>query len=354
MGVTAEGINNNEYLYQTLLDLPWHDPKATIDQTKHLEQFVRRRYGASVATPSVQDAFHKLSKTVWDCQTGQPSQSKSYIEKLPNLNMTDNGWLGTIFWYDRTTVVQAWSQLVQESALLSKKHGKVPASLKFDLVDTTREVLLATVFPAIHGALVESYQANDVKKVQSYGRQLVSLIHDADRLLNTHELFSFGSWVQAARDSRNPLQSRQYSDSFGIDLSESSSSGPNKAGYEQFLESNARNIVTWWGPVGTGPVGSLPDYASKQWGGLINSFYLPRWQLFIQQLEKAAADKKPWDRDDYITKNLARETIWQAQIWGRQKGETKTTNGQDPVEVVRDLNARWGSLAVNIAAGGKP
>ncbi|KAI7832691.1 tim-barrel domain-containing protein [Gamsiella multidivaricata] len=332
MGVTAEGINNNEYIYQTMLELPWHSPKETINGTQHLQQFIRRRYGATKATALVQDAWNKLRQTVWDCQSGQASQSKSFVEKLPALNMTNTDWLGTVFWYNQTIVVQAWDQLVR--AALHEQHANVPKSFKFDLVDTTREVLLATVFPALHESLIDGYETKNLQKIRNYGRQIIALIRDADTLLNTSPFFSLGSFIREAKASIDPT------------------GGPSKAGYEQFLESNARNIVTWWGPEGTGPPGSLPDYASKQWGGLLNSFYLPRWELFIQQLEQAVATKTAWDPEDYLKKNLAREAQWQAEVWGRRPGET-VLNGQESTEVVRELWDKYRALAVKIAAGGK-
>ncbi|KAF9364204.1 hypothetical protein BGX34_002233 [Mortierella sp. NVP85] len=345
MGVTSEAINNNEYIYQTMLELPWHNPSEVIDGQKHLEQFIRRRYGAK-ATVQVQSAWNKLRQTVWDCQSGQFSQSKSFVEKKPALNMTNTDWLGTTFWYNQTIVVDAWDQLVK-SALI-EHHANVPKSFKFDLVDTTREVLLAVVIPALHQSLVDGYEAKDLKKIKTYGRQIVSLIQDADRLLNTNPLFSFGAWVRDARRSLNPVGNNKQ-----VTFNHSGPNGPTLAGYQQFLESNARDLVTWWGPEGTGPPGALPDYASKQWGGLLTSYYLPRWTLFISQLEKAAATNTPWDREDYLAKSLAREAKWQAEVWGRRPGETWETNGQESVQVVRELWNKWRGLAIKVAAGGK-
>ncbi|KAF9991133.1 hypothetical protein BGZ75_004617 [Mortierella antarctica] len=352
MGVTTETVNNNEYIYQLTLGLPWQSPQQTINGTEHLEQFIRRRYGAKKATPLAQDAWNKLSKTVWDCRSGQASQSKSIIEKLPDLNMTeiDKGWLGTVFWYNKTTVVQAWNQLVQSA--LQEHHGQVPASFKFDLVDTTREILLATVLPALHESLVDGYKAHDVSKVKAYGRQIVALIRDADKVLSTSPFFSFSAWIRDAKESIDPIRgSSQVTFSAAT-----GGASPTKAGYQQFLESNARDLVTWWGPEGTGPPGSLQDYASKQWGGLLTSYYLPRWTLFIKQLEQAAAAKRPWTRtsDNFANLTLARETEWQAEIWGQRGGESlEKTNGQESVEVVREIWAKWRDLAVRVAAGSK-
>ncbi|KAF9114702.1 hypothetical protein BGX27_010094 [Mortierella sp. AM989] len=348
IGVATEGINNNEYVYQTVLELPWHDPKEIINGTSHLEKYITRRYGSSKATPLVQNAWDKLRQTVWDCQSGQASQSKSFIEKLPALNMTNTDWLGTVFWYNKTIVVEAWDQLVR--AATQEQHANVPKSFKFDLVDTTREVLLATVFPSLHEGLVDGYQANDVKKIKTYGRLIVSLIKDADTLLNTSPFFSFGAWVLEAKTSIDPITGNINKQ---LPFHGGNPNSPNKAGYQRFLESNARNIFTWWGPEGSGPTGSLPDYASKQWGGLLNSYYLPRWQLFISQLEQAVATKQPWNKEDFLTKTLAREAQWQAQTWGGRPGETWKTNGQESVEVVRELHLKWGKLAFKVAAGAK-
>ncbi|KAG0211136.1 hypothetical protein BGX28_008446 [Mortierella sp. GBA30] len=350
IGVTAESINNNEYIYQLTLDLPWHNPQHTINGTDHLENFIRRRYGAPKATALVQDAWNKLSKTVWDCRTGQPSQSKSIVEKMPALNMTDTDWLGTVFWYDKSIVIQAWDQLVQSA--LQEHRGKIPDTFKFDLVDTTREVLLATVLPALHASLVDGYQAYDAPKVKAYGRQILTLIRDADQVLSSSRYFSFSSWIHDAKESIDPIHGRSQ-----VTFSATAGGGaPTKVGYQHFLESNARDIVTWWGPEGTASVGSLQDYASKQWGGLLTSYYLPRWTLFITQLEQAAAARKPWTRTsaNYTVLTLAREIQWQAEIWGQRDGETlERTNGQETVEVVREIWTRWRALAARVAAGGK-
>ena len=45
------------------------------------------------------------------------------------------------------------------------------------------------------------------------------------------------------------------------------------------FELNARNQVTLWGPDG-----QIMDYAAKQWSGLVQDYYLPRWSLFFQRL----------------------------------------------------------------------
>jgi alpha-N-acetylglucosaminidase len=344
IGVTAESINNNEYIYSALLDLAWRNPKQPVNQAEHLAQFIRRRYGPNRASATVQSVFSTLSKTVWDAPEGQLSQSKSFVEKVPDLNMytSPDAWLGTLYNYNKTEVVGAWTKLVQ--AALVENQSNVPKTFKFDLVDLTREVLLgSTVLPALHKNLVDAYTAKDIPKIRAAGRQMVALITDINTLLNTHRLFSFGANVRDAHESIDPIACSGYV------KFPASANGPSKDGYQQFLESNARDLVTWWGPNS----GDLADYASKQWGGLLTSYYLPRWTLFIKELEQAVAAGKEWDRAAYIATTLVREAGWQKEVWGSKPGESWETNGQEPMEVVRELYNKWGVTAIRVAAGGK-
>ncbi|KAF9920623.1 hypothetical protein FBU30_009529 [Linnemannia zychae] len=336
MGVTAEGINNNEFIYEITLTFPWANPdQPALNVPKRLEQFIKRRYGPTRANPQVLEAWKILSQEVWDCRNNQPTGSKSFIEKPPALEMSDGGWLGTVFWYNKTNVVHAWDVLVKNGVAErnSPSGQQVPKSYIFDLVDTTREVLLATVFPSIHKALIEAYNNKDTAQVRNIGRQLLEVARDTDRLLSTHDLFAFGSFVKEARDSANlPVITP--------------STLPDVGGYQTFLESNARNLVTWWGP----DSGGLADYGSKQWGGLISSYYIPRWQIFVSQLELAVQQNRPYDASAFSALVAKHETAWQAQRWGDRNGESWSSNGFDSIDVVRQLWVKYGALAARFAA----
>lgn len=47
-------------------------------------------------------------------------------------------------------------------------------------------------------------------------------------------------------------------------------------------EYNARNQITLWGPNG-----EIRDYANKQWSGVMADYFKPRWELFLNALEKS-------------------------------------------------------------------
>ncbi|KAG0211226.1 hypothetical protein BGX28_008293 [Mortierella sp. GBA30] len=500
MGITMEGINNNEYLYQLILDLPWQDPivnrplasvstepssilapmpmpssntvmtEPPLDGQQHLESYIKRRYGPNQTSQAMLEAWTTLSQTVWDCRTQQMSQSKSYLDGTPALNMRREGFMTSIYWYDQTKVVQAWQQLVQSTETeVSKKRrrnrsviqnsienvlraaGGLPdletrdlssdgsdnaqwdpamnknrplplskfihnalqdsigqayeasniqssgssvtflsrlitrsvtvppsvlaatpssspsnsvseaniplnvSSFRYDIVDVTREVMTAIVLPGLHEELVGAYKARDLARTRSWGSVVLDAINDIDRILATHSHFMLGPWIRDARLSAKVVSSSK-------DTKADTSSGgtftdAEKERYADYLEFNARNQITWWGPGGQQ---SLADYASKHWAGLVKEFYLPRWQIFVDRLVTAVQNGTTLDYKAYLQDSLSAETRWQYETTclggGCQNGAGKEIDKKYPVEAVedtalvaQDLWDRWGQAAMRFA-----
>lgn len=55
------------------------------------------------------------------------------------------------------------------------------------------------------------------------------------------------------------------------------------------LEFNGRNQLTLWGPTG-----QINDYAKKDWGGLVRSYYRGRYQLFLDTAMNSLANGTAW------------------------------------------------------------
>lgn len=161
MGITMEGIDNNEYLYQLVLDLPWQSIEATLPSAfntptakagaytlnqqrlegqAHLEEYLKRRYGPLQTTSVMLEAWTTLSQTVWDCRTKQDSQSKTYLDNAPALDMVKGGFMRTVMWYDQPKVVGAWRQLVGATETeVSKKRRRRHSVIQ----DSIEAVILA-------------------------------------------------------------------------------------------------------------------------------------------------------------------------------------------------------------------
>lgn len=455
IGITMEGINNNEYLYQLIFDIPWYPvepstlPGATamLDGPTHLNDFMKRRYGPNQTSPAVLGAWKTLSQTVWDCKTGQMSQSKSFIDITPSLDMVREGFMGNKFWYDQGLVTSAWGQLVESTQTeASKKRrgygviqnmfdqvvkaglGKTPtnnaptssrfgshagleqdvkhkgslatslsnvirltfleiigqnkpidrnvtappppapaaqasnlpeatdlplnvSSFRYDLVDVTREVLVAIVLPGLHKEFVQAYKAKNLDQVRALGSLIVEVVADTDTILSTHAHFMVGPWIRDSRLSAKIAAASASAANVTTDI----------AAYSDYLEFNARNQITWWGP--RGQLG-LANYASKHWGGLVKEFYYPRWQIFVDRVVSAVQAGKPLDYEAYLADSLKVETQWQKETTCLGQGCVLQLEGNNPlkvdkysvvavgdtIEVAQDLWDKWGRIAHRLAS----
>ncbi|KAI8602270.1 tim-barrel domain-containing protein, partial [Dissophora ornata] len=335
MGVTMEGINNNEYMYQVVLDLPWESPP--LDGQKHLESYIKRRYGPNQTSSTVIEAWTTLSQTVWDCRTNQMAQSRSYLDITPALDMYRPGFLSTKFWYNQPKVINAWSQLSELPLNVS--------SFRYDIVDVTREVMAAVVIPGLHKELVDAYKTKDLARTRSWGNMVLEAIKDTDRILATHSHFMLGPWIRDARISAKVT-------------SASTSAVTDMGRYADYLEHSARSQITWWAPMGQQ---GLADYASKEWSGLVKGYYYPRWQIFVDRLVTAVQNGSSLDYKAYLEDSLRVEEQWiqRQTCLGNTAGCTSSGSGRretfplEPVEdtvlVAQDLWDRWNKVAARLA-----
>jgi len=80
-----------------------------------------------------------------------------------------------------------------------------------------------------------------------------------DALLATRKDFLLGPWLADARNQGKTITEKDI------------------------YERNARDLITLWG----GPDSPLHEYSCRQWSGLLNDFYKPRWEKFFALLGEA-------------------------------------------------------------------
>jgi len=311
MGLTPEGMEGNEIIYDVLLDQAW-SPTA-INRTAYLSSWVSRRYYADDLPSSAVNAWEILGGTVYNNQDPSTQATvKSILELAPALSGLVNltGHHPTEVFYDTdTTIVPALQMLIQaghESTTLLD----IP-EFKYDLVDVTRQ-LLANRFITIYETLVTTFTSNSsgAAAVITAGQPLLQLLHDLDSLLLTDDHFLLANWISAARS---------WSDG--------------NASYAAFLEYNARNQITLWGPTG-----EINDYASKQWGGLVGGYYVPRWEAFIDYLVETKENGDVYNATAVANTMRAIGEQWDVQTWGQ--GESWGTAG-DSWSIVQALAMKY-------------
>ncbi|EME88218.1 glycoside hydrolase family 89 protein [Pseudocercospora fijiensis CIRAD86] len=268
MGSTMEGQEGNEIIYDILLDQAWS--KEPIDSDSYFHDWVTSRYAGSKLPSGLYTAWDVMRQTVYNSTDIEAAEAvtKSIFELEPNTTglLNRRGHHSTLILYDPNVLVSAWNDLYNASnddiQLWDVK------AYQFDLVDTTRQVLANAFYPLytdfVHSANKSVQGTYSPTKAEEKGKEMIMLLKDLDSVLeasgNAH--FKLSSWIESARLW---APAEDYADDKNT-----------TAKIADFYEYTARNQITLWGPNG-----EISDYASKQWAGLIRSYYVPRWQRFV-------------------------------------------------------------------------
>ncbi|UKZ88341.1 uncharacterized protein TrAFT101_004102 [Trichoderma asperellum] len=307
-GLTMEGQEGNEIMYDLLLDQAWSS--KPIDTETYFHDWVSARYGTE-NVKSLYTGWELLRPTVFNNTNLKVNAvPKSILELIPNINglLGRVGRHGTTITYDPAVMVEAWAELFKAGLEDVKLFGN-PA-YQYDLVDWTRQVLVNN-FDDLYKDLVTAYNSSaSASEIRSRGSKLTALLKTLDAVLATNENFRLSTWINAAR-ATNPSNT-------------------------SFLEYNARNQVTLWGPTG-----QIEDYASKQWAGLVGDYYLGRWEQFIDYL--ATTKHSNYNQTAFYHKLQAWEIQWGNQISGKSSKAT-STGGNGVQAVLQTTIKTWGNL----------
>lgn len=302
-GLSMEGQEGNEIMYDLLLDQAWS--KEAIDTDEYFSNWVSVRYGgAQKEIPKgLYTAWDKVRTTVYNnTDSSVTAVTKSIFELIPSTSGLVNrtGHHATKITYDTKVLISAWNDMFHagnEAKWLFQNDA-----YRYDLVDWTRQVL-ANAFEVTYNKLIQQYKDKNTKAVKCTGNKLQVILKTLDEVLNTNDNFKLSTWIDEARKSG------------GDDAAD-------------FFEYNARNQVTLWGPNG-----EIEDYASKQWSGLVGDYYAHRWQMFVDYL----VETDPSDYDQKAFKKKLQE--WEVK-WGNQTSATKDSRrkarmgGMDEMQLV--------------------
>ena len=136
----------------------------------------------------------------------------------------------------------------------------------------------------------------------------LEILSDLNRLLSQIETFTLEKWTTSARNICNEVPGTTQAD-------------------RDWMEWNARTLVSVWGPEICAERGKLHDYSSRQWGGMLNDFYLARWKMFFKALEEGKTiSSSEWFR-------------WEDN-WSHSKSITQVPQ-EDPVAIAEELFEKY-------------
>ena len=293
IGLTMEAIEQNPVLYELMTDHTWRD--TPIDLNVWLKGYIKNRYGTT--TPDLENAWNIMVQTAYNGQTIRDG-AESIIVSRPTFEGYRR-WARTKLNYAPEDLLSAWDLFIKSIDGCDQYDGFL-----YDLVDLTRQVLANYALP-LQQQISVAYNRNDRDKFEQYSDEFIDLIEDMDRLLATRKDFLLGPWLADAHNC-------------GLTNEE-----------KDLYEQNARDLITLWGDAHN----RLHEYSNRQWSGLLNDFYKPRWQQFFNQV------RSDWTHFD---QNAFDENIkqWEWQ-WVLSKDEFPVNPQGNSAEIAVELHEKY-------------
>ena len=293
IGLTMEAIEQNPVLYELMTDNTWRD--TPIDLDAWLKDYIRNRYGKT--TQDLEDAWNILVQTVYNGKVIRDG-AESIIVSRPTFEGYRR-WARTKMNYKPEDLLPAWDLFIKSIDGSDQYDGFL-----YDLVDVSRQVLANYALP-LQQQITVAYNNNDKQKFEQYSKEFIELIEDMDGLLATQKDFMLGPWLADARECGFTTEEKDL--------------------YEQ----NARDLITLWGDADN----RLHEYSCRQWSGLFNDFYKPRWEQFFDQVRQdwQKFDQKAFDEE-------IKQWEWQ---WVISNNEFPVEPSGDPAEIAVELYEKY-------------
>ncbi|XP_035260693.1 alpha-N-acetylglucosaminidase [Anguilla anguilla] len=256
LGMAPEGIEQNPVVYELMSELAWR--KEPVNLGKWVSLYAARRYGNT--TENLATAWKLLFRSVYNCTVPHyKNHNHSPLVHRPSLRMS------TDVWYDPRDLYEAWRLLYEVAQPLVSVE-----TFRHDLVDVTRQAL-QLLTAEFYREIRDAFQSQKLPELLTAGGVLVyDLLPELDQLLSSESHFLLGVWLERAHSLALSEQEMQQYDF------------------------NARNQITLWGPEG-----NILDYASKEWGGLMEDYYSQRWSLFVNTLVECLDRGWPFKQETF-------------------------------------------------------
>ena len=245
-GLAPEGIENNEVLYELVTDAGWSSRR--IDVREWLKQYSWNRYGA--VPERLMTAWDYLLKSVYGSFTDHPRfnwQFRPGSVKNGSINMNADYFRGLEAFISVSDELKDSPYYLTDLCEMTAHYLGGKAELLTKLID-------------------QEYLLGDMLQARFLQSRFETLMLGMDRILSQHPTLRLDRWLSfASKSARTDAQRIQY-------------------------ETNARRIVTIWGP-------PVDDYAARIWSGLIGNYYLGRWKEYYRGRESGeAVDLAEWER----------------------------------------------------------
>lgn len=263
IGLMMEGIEDGEIFYDLMGDMAFGD-QPEVDAW--IREYAGRRYGS--ARESLVEALRILTQKVLCCTQLDGTRESVFLAR-PSLDTRRvSSWTSDRCAYDNDDLLRACRAMWSAAPAC----GDNPC-YRFDLIDLLRQAH-ANLGWEVYGAIQEDYREKRLESLRRKTGLFLDMLRLQDRLMSIQERTTLGRWIGSARDLAVNDTERDR------------------------LEGEARRLLTVWGDESNAV--PLHDYAAKEWGGMLGTFYYDRWSRFFRTLtDSVERDRPPEDIDWY-------------------------------------------------------
>jgi alpha-N-acetylglucosaminidase len=239
-GISPEGIENNEVVYELLADAAWNQNK--IDIAQWIKTYCIYRYGK----------FNTGLKKAWDILL-----KTTYNKSHANIK---HGFQGRPA--EKLVSSVAYSEEIFEALRIIVEMLDEFKGNKFYIFDAIE------LIGQCAGIVCDKHLQSCIdKKNSANAEEAFDLLTRIDTLISQIPHRNLTEWIESARKNAGKQEADYY-------------------------ENNARRLLTIWG----GKI--LADYAARMWGGLISGFYVERLKSFFESMDNNEAfDASAWEEN---------------------------------------------------------
>jgi len=261
VGIMPEGIDNNPVAYDLALELGWHT--GHVDVAEWIRGYVRYRYGSS--DPDIDQAWDIFLQTVYSGANGGAENVLCAWPASPGRPVST--WGSLAIGYNPA----AFARGVE---IFSRARDRFGASetYRLDLIALRLQVASDEAM-GISRAIDQALKSRNRAAFETAADSLLELGRETDHLLGADPFYRLQTYRdQAVRYGMTPDEKRQ-------------------------CLRNELMQVTYWGGNDEEP-NEDNDYAFKAWSGLVDTYYLRRWETYLERV-RAGWDKGIVPKPDF-------------------------------------------------------
>ena len=265
IGSTLEGFGINQFMYEFILDKAW---KTGISDQEWVKKLASRRVGFE----------DPCAEKVWQTLTDSIYIAGSFLSQTPLAcarPCLEGYWHWTSIHntrYDNATLIRALEEFL--------KVNSDRDTYRYDVVNLGTQAL-GNHFAVLRDRLTNAYKAKDLAAAKDVAQQMLDALENLDALAACNLDLRLDKWLDDASACAKTEDEAAY------------------------YRKNARTLITIWGEEC-----SITDYATRLWSGLIDSYYAPRWKMFIDEILSCIEEGREYDQEAFFELLSVFEKDW--------------------------------------------